>query len=1042
MGLNRDLDSVAAETADGDFDLPPSMLNGAVGAAKVAVKTDPKTGPFNDSSHLLHSNAILATGIGGFGVRADISALDALAVATASDWTQIDLRRQDFLPGGDNNFNRDGNWVGGRMPDSGDVAFVRLGGDVRLNDNAHVNDLVVEGTDLRTGRNALLVDRTTRVRELTAGDASRLLVQDDGFFQTRDLVVESGDLDMSGGRANMTDDLLVSQTGNITGNGIIEFADRLQNNGRIRPDNGNLTFVSANGKLDLDGSTEDGQIIAQHGDIIFDAELFDVFNGMLRIDSGRSIEFHHAWQVNSGATLDLNGGGGAFSPRARLKGAPITVRGGDINATGFVEFETSANFTGIASIQNTDELRIKGVVDFNSSELAVNGSGLVVFEGATTFDSAEITGRAKFLQHGDVTVNGPTSITAEYYDMDGDNLASWTVNNTTLEITADRIDKQPGNSFTGNITLNDSSLTINTSDRNWRIARNVILNSSNSRESSIRGRDFVIDSQVHVDGNAAFYARMDLNSTGEIFLADSSSELAIAGGTDIPNRLFGGRISGPAGSKISMPTGKVLSGRGVIGTNVDFPSGTELTATDGVLTLSGRIVSMGKIGTVGDSAVLNVSRPWSTSIADELVLDGGEVRGNTITNDGTTHGSGFIKSNQFINTGQLSSTGVLEIETIEPVRLGEKAGVVNAIDGDLLVRSSLASPFEGQLNIDASRLATFFAGFHLAQNGELNMTGKISAGALNGATNLDGRITIDGRANIDGSAGAPFRITNTATIQLEEDSLLRLNDSTIQAGVKIFGEGAIETIAGQKIVLEDGVIAPVAFSNRGTLSIAEGRGNASLRSITTQSDSTLLLDIQGSPESKEFDQLFIDENISIQGGILEIAVNEGGGNYSDPEEPGDADTFLLIDGPQSSPAHFDKFKYDGEFLTPTFQDANSQRTHVGKGLFRNIYTDSKSVRLTNYAAVPGDATGDGFFNSSDLIRVFQVGEFEDTIAGNSDWTDGDWNLDGDVDTGDFIVAFGAGFFEKPRVFAQAVPEPNCAAMIAFSLLFVGYLRRQ
>ncbi|MEZ6116336.1 MAG: hypothetical protein R3C28_07155 [Pirellulaceae bacterium] len=39
----------------------------------------------------------------------------------------------------------------------------------------------------------------------------------------------------------------------------------------------------------------------------------------------------------------------------------------------------------------------------------------------------------------------------------------------------------------------------------------------------------------------------------------------------------------------------------------------------------------------------------------------------------------------------------------------------------------------------------------------------------------------------------------------------------------------------------------------------------------------------------------------------------------------------------------------------------------------------------------GDANLDGEFNSSDLVAIFEVGEYEDTILNNSGWADGDWN---------------------------------------------------
>ncbi len=48
-----------------------------------------------------------------------------------------------------------------------------------------------------------------------------------------------------------------------------------------------------------------------------------------------------------------------------------------------------------------------------------------------------------------------------------------------------------------------------------------------------------------------------------------------------------------------------------------------------------------------------------------------------------------------------------------------------------------------------------------------------------------------------------------------------------------------------------------------------------------------------------------------------------------------------------------------------------------------------------------------------MIAVFIVGEYEDTVAGNSTWSEGDWNGDGEFDSGDMITAFVAGGYEQP-----------------------------
>jgi hypothetical protein len=58
----------------------------------------------------------------------------------------------------------------------------------------------------------------------------------------------------------------------------------------------------------------------------------------------------------------------------------------------------------------------------------------------------------------------------------------------------------------------------------------------------------------------------------------------------------------------------------------------------------------------------------------------------------------------------------------------------------------------------------------------------------------------------------------------------------------------------------------------------------------------------------------------------------------------------------------------------------------------------------------GDANLDGRFDSSDFVRVFQSGEYEDAIRGNSTWEEGDWNGDGDFTSADLVLALQSGVY--------------------------------
>ena len=89
----------------------------------------------------------------------------------------------------------------------------------------------------------------------------------------------------------------------------------------------------------------------------------------------------------------------------------------------------------------------------------------------------------------------------------------------------------------------------------------------------------------------------------------------------------------------------------------------------------------------------------------------------------------------------------------------------------------------------------------------------------------------------------------------------------------------------------------------------------------------------------------------------------------------------------------------------------------------------------------GDANLDGLFNTSDLVTVFQAGEYEDQTVGNSTWADGDFNGDGDFNTGDLVTAFqGGGFEVGPRQAAAVVPEPGSSLLLLWLGLCLCHAR--
>ena len=91
----------------------------------------------------------------------------------------------------------------------------------------------------------------------------------------------------------------------------------------------------------------------------------------------------------------------------------------------------------------------------------------------------------------------------------------------------------------------------------------------------------------------------------------------------------------------------------------------------------------------------------------------------------------------------------------------------------------------------------------------------------------------------------------------------------------------------------------------------------------------------------------------------------------------------------------------------------------------------------------GDSNLDGQLDTSDFVFVFTAGEYEDNIPDNSVWATGDWNGSGDFDSSDFVYAFQFGGYEVgPRLNAQAVPEPSSAVLLIVALGMFAWRSRR
>ena len=105
--------------------------------------------------------------------------------------------------------------------------------------------------------------------------------------------------------------------------------------------------------------------------------------------------------------------------------------------------------------------------------------------------------------------------------------------------------------------------------------------------------------------------------------------------------------------------------------------------------------------------------------------------------------------------------------------------------------------------------------------------------------------------------------------------------------------------------------------------------------------------------------------------------------------------------------HFDSSIIDARALPGTLLRIDFSVPAGGQGAGYVYGLDNLQIQ-TLY---PGDANGDGAFDSSDMLQVFQMGEYEDSLPGNSTFAEGDWNGDREFDSSDMVLAFQTGLYE-------------------------------
>jgi hypothetical protein len=1061
LGMSGSSPATVTETSmDSDYDFNSNFIFGANLAASTSDQSSDAVGHLDNPSALMFPN--LAAG------RLLPSHADLLSMASGNVYLTVDVPRREFYGGGD--WNNDFNWTGTRDPDSNDDAFVRdsQGAGTVISASLSANGVarnlqVSEGANVDVNSFKLDITQDVTVTGLDSDifiNAGGELEADEAFIQ------DQAEIQMTGGLVDvrrLTIDVGTQLEAVSGGAAMVDVSERLVNNGIINVDtSATITFDSVSASAwDLDGTTGDGELFANGGNLIFDTGgLTDAFDGTMTIGDGYYIRIDAAWTLGPGGLIDMNGGNAAIAS-ARVTGGTMTINGGtvdvdDVGGDGStigqaqldasvsmtsgtitigvddtLDFDSTAVITGgTITLAQGASLDFDGITTINGGNFTLQQDASLDFNGVTTitggtfntFSTSAVDGDIEFngatSWSGTTTINGiarqdgaafvinPAVINADVFDMDGTvgASASWTLSDD-LTINADAIDTTAG--YNGTININDgfAELTINTASP-WIMAGTLnVTHGVLSANTSIEGQDFTLAGTANIDAWTGFDTRVDI--TGDIVFQSANTVLSLRGGnTSVPNTIDGGTISGPG--RLSLGSNDALVGNGLVTpSEISLSFGARLLASGGQLLINSSSItssSLARIGTNDPTGTLFINGTFDTSVVQALELNGGFVAGDGLSNSGTTTGHGTITTDGFNNRGLLSADGgtlVLANPAVFAPDLdgSTNAGVIVALNGSVRVDTNFPSiqNFNGTLNVGNTRE------FRMLFDG-LHNTGQVT---LAGGSYVAPLFVQSGNMAVQTAPSTleSDSIFNPASSTIINADLSLIGNTDIEAGASFIGPGNLINATGSLLKLKDGSEIGVELINSGGLEVGNSVGVADiLAGATFTATSHLTEELEGTALGT-FDRLELTEDIVLDGSLRIIM-----GNLFMPMV---GDFFDIIEADLGVSGAFSNISFFS--VTP----------NVGMSLHYRPTT----VRLL--AGLIGDLNFDGFVGIEDLNIV--LGNWNQNVNAGV-WGDGDPSGDGFIGIEDLNVVLSNWNTGTPPNESANIPEPA-----SFLLLAVGGL---
>lgn len=750
-------------------------------------------------------------------------------------------------------------------------------------------------------------------------------------------------------------------------------------------------------------------------------------------------DFSSTITIGEHATLSMHSGDPAFVVDAATINMIGSLGGVSTSWQGDpIEFGNDAGVLDTHLVVSGDHSFISAQMTFFSdadvtidagSTLAITGA-FTIFNSVNGLNNASFTGNGELAFNTVLTFNETTTLDVSTVHLKQGNPFGRTVTiNANTTINADAMGAFGDVNDDGNddfLVLNDQArLAVNLSnpDSEWSINSPAIVNINASEAplvgSGIDGADVNVNGTVNVSGNSVWNARVDIAGTINTTLASDRFQLNGGGGSD-RNRMEGGTINGPG--QLVLDSGHSLAGHGTINSDISFlNNSTRVAADDGVLTINGDFLGFpaGSTGTEDADGILNVVNPWDSLIFVSVTLNGGEIRGGTITNNTRIEGFGLISARVINNSSiRAQAGGTLVLETVGNDNDWDGVNdfaLLFALGGNLELRDNASFPFGGRVWAQTGR-EVFANGFELEfePGSELALDG--GAYRSTDATDIGGLVTIGaGTATMQIVGITAFESTSSTTLtgNLQIDNAA----TRIDAGATFTGAGTLINLANRTLTLADGAEVNVSFKNDGALAIGASAGHTQGLSFQQTAIGTWQVDLGGT-EINHFDRMELTGAAALDGTLaLSLLL---------PYEPSLGDTMQILSAA-------------GGLGATTFSNVSQPPDMPSHFAFDVVYNPT-NVQVIVVSALPGDYNRNGVVDAADFtVWRDHLGEtlslFNENIAATTP---------GLVDQEDYDfwrANFGSSIVANAEALANAsIPESTSLLLATIAASYVWMIK--